>query len=289
MPRRFFLLLLSFAGLTLFLFGCSSGQGNSSQDSTEKATPVRIALADDQTLLASDYQSQTLKLIDGTTLGALSSIAVNGSPLAVGVWQGKLFVGNETSQAVEVFSLADGKKLYDLGDGPGSIPVPNDLAIDAKYQRVFVVDSTNRRIAIFSVNGPLLSTITDTTMVRPIGLVLDEVNELLYVSDIEGAAVLVFTYDGTYVRTIQGAFLRPQGLALDDRNHLFVADPLLGQVQVMNLTTGQEVHRFGNQGTYAGPHTMPLDVVYDPHSQGIYVTDYLTQRIDRFDTAEATP
>jgi DNA-binding beta-propeller fold protein YncE len=290
-PKILIFSILTLAGLIMLLAGCGSESDSSRQNEPEAITPVRITFDDDLQLLTSDYQSRTLQLFDNETLALISSFAVNGSPLAVGSYQGNLFVGNETNQCVEVYSRADGEKLFDLGEGPGSIPVPNDLAIDTKYNRVFVVDSTNKRIAVFSVDGPLVFSITDPALLRPTAIVLDETNELLYVSDFgsEVGYILVFTYGGDYVRSIEGAFASPQGLALDDNDHLFMADALLGQVLAFDLTTDQEIYRFGDQGTYVGPHKMLLDLVFEPDSQQIYVTDHLSGQIEQFDTREMTP
>lgn len=291
MPRMLNLVVLTLTGLALLLAGCGSDSSTPQPDETRTITPVRITFASAGQLLTSDYQTQTLQLYNSSTLAPESSFTVNGSPLAVGSYQENIFVGNETSQCVEVYNRADGTKLFELGEGPGSIPVPNDLAIDTKNKWVFVVDSTNKRIAIFSVDGPFLFSITDTALIRPTAVVLDETNELLYVSDFGATigSILVFTYGGDYVRSIQGAFSRPQGLALDDNNHLFVTDALLGQVLTFDLTTDLEVHRFGSQGTYAGPHKMPMDLVFKQDSQVIYVTDHLAGKIDRFDTREMAP
>lgn len=289
--------VMMMAVLVLVAAGCGSehggDQGGGSQGGNQISTPVRIALTDDHRLLASDYQAQTLLLFDSQTLTINRSLAVNGYPLAVGMHQGKIFVGNETKQCVEVYSSGTGEKLFDLGDGPGSIPVPNDLAIDTKYGRVFVVDSTAKRIAVFSVDGPLLYTITDPSLIRPTALALDESGAQLYVSDFGSRdfapGVLVFNYDGSYVRRITGAFSRPQGLAMDGSGHLFLADALLGQVLVFDRASGQEMQRLGSLGTYSGPHKLPLDVVFDGVSQKIFVTDYLAGRIEPFATAEIAP
>lgn len=273
--------VLVLSGLLLFLAGCGSGD-----ESAETETPVRLIQTEDLQLLSSDYQSRSLKFYDPETLAVEEKIAVDGFPLAVGTTQGKIFVGNETSRCVEVYDRA-GRKLYVLGES-GSIPVPNDLAIDSKNGRVFVADSNNGRIAVFSVDGSLLFSITNPALVRPEAVVLDETNELLYVSDVSGyGKILVFTLEGNYQRSISGIFGKPQGLALDDGGgHLFVADALLGQVLTLDLATDQEVGRFGSQGSYAGPHKMPMDVVFDIGTKSIYVSDFLAERIDRYDTLE---
>lgn len=305
--RRVFIVTL----LSVLLFSCGGGGGSDDGgdqgsgleqedaqvvDSVadQSDTPVRLAFADNQSLLFSDYQARAIQTIDSQTLTTESSIPIDGNPLAVGFHEGKIFVGNETSGCVEVYNRS-GEKLYDLGDGPGSVPVPNDLAIDSENGRVYVVDSIAQRIAVFSVDGPFLYAISDPALIKPNAVALDEAADQLYISDCGSggsrseAAVLIFSADGGYVDKITGNFSWPQGLAYDGDTQLFLADVLLGQVLVFDLKTGQEIGRLGDTPTYAGPHKFPLDVVFEDVSRQIYVTDYLLGRIEQFSTAEIAP
>lgn len=290
MPRALF--ITSLAILVLIGIGCSADHGDEQAAAGQPITPVRLVLADNHRLLFSDYQAQTVQIVNSQTLARESEILVDGHPLAVGFYEENIFVGNETRQCVEVYS-SRGEKLFDLGDGPGSIPVPNDLAIDSVNGRVFVVDRNKRRIAVFSVDGSFLYDITDSGLIEPNGVALDTAGKQLFVSHCGtagyGAAVLVFDYDGAFVRSITGNFSWPQGLALDANNHLFVVDSLLGQVLVFDLLTGQEISRLGNLAEYAGPHKFPLDVAFDDVSQNILVTDFLLGEIESFSIAEIFP
>lgn len=278
------LLCLAMVVLVALVTGCGSDT-----KSRQAETPVRIAWAADHQLLVSDYQAQSVQFRDGQSLALQRKIVINGHPLAVGYTQGKVLVGNETTQCVEVYDSTTGALLYTLGDGPGSIPLPNDLAIDEASGRVLVTDSSGSRILVFSVAGPLLATITDPLLVQPSSVVLDAAGEHFYVGDVGGAKVLEFTISGQFERSITGNFTHPKGLAIDDAGHLYLVDALLGQVLVLDEVTGLEIARLGVVPPYAGPHKMPFDAVFDVGNQRILVTDYLLGKIETFAVTELNP
>jgi DNA-binding beta-propeller fold protein YncE len=284
------LFFLSVTVLVAILAGCSADSKVEQPD-----TPVRIAWAAGAQLLVSDYQKQSVQFRDSQTLAVQRSLAIKGHPLAVGYAQGKVLVGNETTQCVEVYDSTSGVMLYTLGDGPGSIPLPNDLAIDEASGRVFVTDSSNKRVAVFSLDGPLLYSIMNRLLVQPISVVLDATAEHLYVGNLGlapstyGGNVLVFTSTGQFERSIAGDFTHPKGLTVDDAGHLYLVDAILGQVLVFDALVGQEIARLGIAPPYAGPHKMPFDSVFDGGSQRILVTDYLLGKIEAYAVTEATP
>lgn len=298
--RRKLFFLVS-AILLLLLAGCEVSDPTAPQPQPPQSqpdTPVRISWAAGPQLLVSDYQKQSIQFRDSQTLALQRSLAIDGHPLAVGYASGKIFVGNETTQCVEVYDSTSGVKLYTLGAGPGSIPVPNDLAIDEASGRVFVADSSNRKVAVFSMDGPLLFTITDPLLIQPTSVVLDAAGEHLYVGNLGseglppqsyGGNVLVFTVAGQFERSIAGDFTHPKGLTVDAAGHLYLVDAILGQVLVFDTLTGLEISRLGVEPLYGGPHKMPFDAVYDGGRQRILVTDYLLGKIVAYAVTEVNP
>lgn len=285
--------ILAVAALLALLAGCSADSRVEEPD-----TPVRIAWGAGEQLLVSDYQKEAVQFRDGQSLALQGSLAIAGHPLAVGASQGKIFVGNETTGCVEVYDRTNGVKLYTLGDGPGSIPIPNDLAIDEATGRVFVTDSSNKRVAVFSSAGPLLYTITDPALIQPISVALDATGEHLYVGNPgnteanlspSAATVLVFSAAGQFERTISGEFVHPKGLTVDDAGHLYLADAIIGQVLVFAPLTGVEIARLGVAPPRTGPHKMPFDPLIDPGRRRILVSDYLLGKIETYPVTEVTP
>lgn len=279
----------SVAVLVAILAGCADSKVE------QPDTPVRIAWAQGAQLLVSDYQKQSVQFRDSQTLTVQRSLAVKGHPLAVGYTQGKVLVGNETTQCVEVYDSTSGVMLYSLGDGPGSIPLPNDLAIDEASGRVFVTDSSNHRVEVFSLAGPLLYSITDRLLIQPTSVVLDAAGEHLYVGNLGlapstyGGNVLVFTVAGQFERSIAGDFTHPKGVTVDDAGHLYLVDAILGQVLVLDTLTGVEITKLGVEPPYGGPHKMPFDAVFDGGNQRILVTDYLLGKIETYAVTGGNP
>lgn len=287
------LFFLSVAVLVASMAGCNAGSKVEQPD-----TPVRIAWAPGAQLLVSDYQKQSVRFRDSQTLTVQRSLAIQGHPLAVGYAQGKILVGNETTQCVEVYDSTSGALLYTLGAGPGSIPLPNDLAIDEASGRVFVTDSSNGRVAVFSLAGPLLYSITDRLLLQPTSVALDAAGEHLYVGNLGsegtypytyGGNVLVFTVAGQFERSITGDFTHPKGLTVDAAGQLYLVDAILGQVLVLDTLTGVEITKLGIEPPYGGPHKMPFDAVFDGGNQRILVTDYLLGRIETYAVTRGNP
>ena len=285
---------LAAAILLLLLAGCGGSDPSARPPQPPQPdTPVRISWAAGPQLLVSDYQKQAIQFRDSQTLALQRSLAIDGHPLAVGYSSGKIFVGNETTQCVEVYDSTSGVKLYTLGDGPGSIPLPNDLAIDEASGRVFVADSSNKRVAVFSSAGPFLYSITDPALFQPVSVVLDTAGEHLYVGNLVnggfypyGDNVLVFTIAGQFERSIAGDFTHPKGLTVDADGHLYLVDAILGQVLVFDPLTGIEISRLGVEPLYGGPHKMPFDAIFDGGRQRILVTDYLLGKIEAYAVTE---
>lgn len=262
-------------------------------------SPVRLAVAGRGTLLVSDYRQKAVLVVDERSLTVRRRLPVTGRPLAVGWSAGRLYVGNETTGLVEVYN--EGGKLLTRFGETGA--VPSDLAVDAESGTVFVVDSAARLVRVYDDQGRLLRLVggpaANVRLCRPTGIVLDEAGQQLLVSDFgspeEGISprVMVYDYAGAFRRSIPGTvsngmlgstylFSRPQGMALDDRGHLYLVDSLLGQVLVLDSRSGALVKTIGSFGTAPGELQLPLDVVIDRDGIDLLVTNNRPGRIERF-------
>lgn len=256
-------------------------------------SPVRITAMDNGPLLVTDYTMQSVCMVNRVKLDVLRCFRIEGKPLAVAWANGHVYVGNETSGAVEVYNPA-GKWQFDLGGGKGEIRQPNDMAVDEKSGKLFVADGHEKNIKVFSLDGARLSTITGTPggdgrLVNPTGIALDAARGEVLVSDYGNPAlsfpawIHVFDYAGNYVSGIPGrtgGFSRPQGLAVDG-DRLFVADGMLGSVLVFDRATGTRVKTLGTFGAGPGQLMLPLDVVVDPAAGDVFVTNNRNGRVER--------
>jgi len=264
-------------------------------------SPTRIAVEQGGMMLVSDYYGGVIARYSPQAGRVIETIPVGGRPTGVATLGDRIYVGNETTGGIEIYHT-DGYFIGFLGGSEQFVLDPTDIAIDAGFNRLFVVDGEAEQIKVFSLDGDgsLVGTISgpgleEHLLQNPTGITLDPTASEVYVSDYgeieEGVdpRVLVFGYDGAYHGSISGNagahgyhFSKPQGLEIGETGHVFVVDGWLGRVVVMDRATGQEVTRLGEFGKGPGKLRLPLDpVIYGP-DRDLYVTSNLTRRVVRF-------
>ena len=98
-----------------------------------------------------------------------------------------------------------------------------------------------------------------------------------------------FTRDGTFVAQIGGhgqgpmEFVRPQNLAIDDQDRLWVADACNHRIQVIDVSTEKPelVTIWGEEGEGDGELRYPYDLILDGRGS-VYVCEYGNQRVQKF-------
>jgi DNA-binding beta-propeller fold protein YncE len=128
------------------------------------------------------------------------------------------------------------------GDGPGQFNFPGQLAVGPQ-NRLYVVDSLNFRIQIFSPRGEYLAS---------------------------------FGIAGNR----PGAFARPRGIAVSRQGHVYVSDALSDVIQIFDRS-GALLLDFGAHGNKPGQFAMPAGISIDGNDM-IYVADHLNRRIQVF-------
>lgn len=242
-------------------------------------SPVRLALTPSGGLLVSDSRLAAIVTVDPATLQPDRAMEVRGKPLAVGMLGARIFVGNATTQRIEVYN-AKGRFWYAF-----AFPVryPTDMAVDTTRNIVFVVDADAHDVKVFDFKGGLLRVFPDPTadpaahLNMPTGIAVDPELQEVFVSDYPdpttggNAAVRIFDYQGTLLKVLSpgkcgsigcsGGFSRPQGIALDGDDRMYVVDAFLAAVLVFDRATLTLVQTLG--GRDAGPPQLriPLDVV----------------------------
>ncbi len=262
-------------------------------------SPIRVALTPRGDLLVSDSRLHLIATVDPTTREPGRAMEVRGMPLAVGMLGGRIFVGNATTQRVEVYNHR-GQFWYAFG---ASVAYPTDLAIDTTRNLVFVVDALARDVKVFDFKGGLQRIISGpgsdpaALLHIPTGIAVDPVRQEILVSDYPdpavggSAAVRIYAYDGSLVQVLSpggcgfmgctGGFSRPQGIALDGRGRIYLADAFLAQVLVFDRATLRLVKTLG--GRDAGPPQLriPMDLVVGPGG-GVFVTSNRTGSVEAF-------
>ncbi|MCK4766407.1 MAG: NHL repeat-containing protein [Candidatus Aminicenantes bacterium] len=256
--------------------------------------PVRIAFDPDKNLVVSDSRQKKVFVLDRDTLEITRGFPVDGRPLAVGCVSNRIIVGNETRNRVEVYK-GNGRLLYYF-DTP--VQRPMDMAVDINRNCIFVVDGGQKAVIVFDLQGNLLLTIPgappDTgILTNPTAIAIDSVRKRVYVSDYGDQAnriyprIQIFRYSGRHVSTIAGKigmfgsrFSRPQGLAVTGKGQVLMLDCFSAEIMMFDEASGALLKTFGEYGTAPGQMRLPLDMVYDPGSKRVFVTNNGAGRIE---------
>ncbi len=127
------------------------------------------------------------------------------------------------------------------GTGPGEFNRPEGLAVDAQ-DRLYVADSCNHRIQVFSNNGKFL---------REFGKAGSGLGELSY----------------------------PYDVAVDARGNVFVCEFGNSRIQVFD-TNGQPAEIIGGPGAEPGQFANPWSIALDSHGD-LYVADSQNHRVQK--------
>lgn len=263
-------------------------------------SPVRIAAMDDGPLLVSDYTAGSVCMVNRNTLRVLRCFTVAGRPSGVAWSRGRIYVGNEAAGTVEAYDPG-GRLLFRFG-AEGAVRIPGGIAVDAGSGMIFVSDGFEKNIKVFDRDGVPLYTITGDAagsgqMVNPIEVAVDPARGEILVSDYGDPAdtfparIRIYDLAGNFITAISGkrsGFSRPQGLSVRG-GLIFVADGMLGQVLVFDRTTLARVRTLGSFGTGPGQLMLPLDVLADPASEDVFVTNNRMGRVERFEKGGLVP
>jgi DNA-binding beta-propeller fold protein YncE len=273
------------------------------QQSVQMRSPTRIATMDAGTLLVTDYELRAVLMVKRARPDkAFELFSIEGRPLAIGVMGRTLYVGNETTRRVEVYDRS-GTRLGTLGGADYEIGRPSDLAVDPDMHLLFVVDGVANVVRVFDISTPegtLVRTISapgfeDDELLFPAGIAVNPVTKEVFVSDYGDSSagpeprILIFDYDGVYQASITGdggmlgyRFSKPQGIAVNDQNQVFVAEAWGGQIIVVDRDSGDDVKRLGTYGTGEGELYLPLDLVIAGPGKDVFVTNNRVKRIEVF-------
>ena len=264
-------------------------------------SPTRLAADELGRIFVTDYDQKTVSIIDPANMRVHTKFPIGGHVTGVAVAAGRVYAGNESLHRIEIYDES-GRFIGVLGGEEETVADPADLAIDHARNLLFAVDGAAKCIKVFllSGDGTLIATISgpgtgNDLLQHPTGLTIDPVAQEVYVSDfgdIENDVqprVAVFGYDGAYHASISGSqgaqgysFSKPQGLAIGESGHVFVADAWLGRVVVMDRNTGAQVTTIGEFGALRGQLRLPLDILILGEKRDLYVTASMDHKVEVF-------
>jgi len=173
------------------------------------------------------------------------------------------------------------------GSAPGRFSDPNGIAVTS--DRVYVADSRNHRIQVFTRDGEFVAQWSVPDEGRPMNL--DTGHGQLYAADYWNDVIRVYSLDtGELIRSVGGAgtgpgqFRNPGGVAVGPTGHIFVADFFNQRVQELTAT-GEFVRQWGTTGEkgyiFAGGFNYPIDVAVAADGT-LFVADGYNDRVQVF-------
>ncbi len=235
---------------------------------------------------------------DGSSIGALDTVwgrrgISDGrfqKPRSMAIdGQDRLYIVDMTAR-IQAFDT-DGNFVHSWQTPAHTNGRPTGLSTD-RDGNVLVADTHYYRVLVYSPAGQLLRTLGSGQGHGPgeFGLVTDAVQDSAgnyYVSEYgEYDRVQKFTREGNFVLQWgshgerPGQFSRPQGLAFDGLERLWVADSCNHRLQVFD-TNGKLLFGWGEEGPELGKLFYPYNLAFDADGN-VLVCEYGNHRVQKF-------
>jgi DNA-binding beta-propeller fold protein YncE len=168
---------------------------------------------------------------------------------------------------------------------------PTGLSVD-RDGNILVADTHYHRVLIYSPQGELLRQIGGTHGLGQgeFGFVTDAVQDSqgnYFISEYgEFDRVHKYTREGQLIKEWgghgrePGEFLRPQSMAIDENDHLWVADSCNHRIQIFDAD-GKLLRSWGEAGNEPGKLYYPYSIALDGNGH-LYVVEYGNHRIQKF-------
>ncbi|NOY12459.1 MAG: hypothetical protein GXP51_01840 [Deltaproteobacteria bacterium] len=180
--------------------------------------------------------------------------------------------------------------------GKGELNRPNGLLFDPRQRQLYVADTLNHQIAVYSADGKPVRRIGKRgsgpgEFNFPLDLDFGPNGELV-VLDSLNSRVQVFAADGSFIRmfgergTALGSFMLPKSLAVDGFGHVYVTDSRAHRFVIFDLQ-GNYLLTIGGRSVvvggavHPGGFDFPQGIAADD-SGSIFVVDALSKMVHRF-------
>lgn len=241
-------LVYSSGGAYLFSFG-SEGTGPA-----QLKYPVGIDTVEDGRVLVADRGNRRIQIFthDGKFVSTIKAVVgkVSYEPVDVAVNQKENRIYVTASSPIHQLIVLDEKgKIVSTwgkpGNNEGEFRYPATIAVNTDDDEVYVVDVLNTRVQVFNDKGEFLVAVgswgvTQGQLFRPKGVALTN-NHRVLVSDSYLGVVQLYNSDTRYngVLALDGGIARfttPVGLAVDNRNRIYIAESMANRVSICQLT-----------------------------------------------------
>jgi DNA-binding beta-propeller fold protein YncE len=212
-------------------------------------------------------------------------------PISVAVANGgTIYVGDARAGSVTGFDR-EWRPILQLGQGPGEFRQPNDLAVDAATENLYVADTAAHLIKVYTAAGGFVRSFgghgsTEGLFNFPVAVFVDAPAHQVLVADQLNYRIQVFDTEGTFLSCFgsqgsdPGQFNMLQGVSTDQQGRIYAADAVEGRVQVLDRN-GAFVGYIGDFGDGRGQLRMPIGFVIDPSSR-LFVAAASNARLEVF-------
>ncbi|KNZ69270.1 NHL repeat containing protein [Thermincola ferriacetica] len=200
----------------------------------ELKNPVAMAVGPNGDLYVSDHDRKEVIVFKSSgeykyTVSADRPAEFIPNGIIVGE-KGRVFVVNEHDRNLYTFSSED-RKLKKLPGGAkkDGFNINGDLCWDPDTGKIYGTDIENKQVVVLQ-NGEITKSWGQKYLSTPGGIAFDRSRKLVFVSDSVRSRVVVFGTDGEYKGEFGSLgekkhnFNFPEGLAMDQRGRLYVAD-----------------------------------------------------------------
>ena len=228
---------------------------------------------------------------EGSGPGQLSAPIDTATDAAGNVW-----VSDSGHNRIQEFT-SNGEYAQQFGakgSANGLLNSPQGIAIDSAGN-IWVADKGNNRVQEFNSEGEYVrkfgvAGIGNGQFGRLQGVAVDSIGNVWTIEmGTEGTGkprVQKFSSTGTYITqfgvegTANGQFKEPQGIAVDSKGNLWVADSGNNRIQEFN-SKGEYVYKFGTGGSEEGQLSQPTGITADKENN-VWVADTGNNRIEEF-------
>jgi DNA-binding beta-propeller fold protein YncE len=281
------------SGLALMVSGCGTTSVTDPFEQTDRVWPEAPSLA--RIALVGEFATPTDLGISGSVWARIVSFTAGGGegrlvrPMAVAVSVDgrKIYVADPDAGCVHRFDIGRNRYRCLAPRTREGIAAPVGLAM-TDDGHVFVTDSLRAKIWQVEEGGKYLEAFeVSAALDQPTGVFWEKTEQVLYVTDTVGQAVLQFDRLGNLKQTIgvrgtgPGQFNFPTYLWIDPNRHLLVTDSLNFRLQRFDAD-GNHLKTFGIGGDRPGDFARPKGVATDSLGH-VYIVDALLHTIQIFD------
>jgi sugar lactone lactonase YvrE len=155
------------------------------------------------------------------------------------------------------------ERLWQIGGACGSgrdqLAAPHGAAFSPAGDKLYVADTGNRRVVVYSVDGALETVLTGDALQEPVDVAVATDGTLLILDAAVQGVFRVEAGGELAPVPLQTGFYHPRGLGIDKVGNMAVADTGGGRVVIVE-PGGTQAGQFGGQGSLLG-RGQPVDAL----------------------------